>query len=295
MAMKRRDEVLVGILLTVGVIIAVLGTIWLVRGGFKSGYPLFARFAWGAGVKQGQPVRLAGVQVGVVSDVELDPRGTILIKMSIEKKYQVPRNASAAVVPVGIFGDQEIALLPTEPSPISFNAGDSVPPAALRVGIPELTARADTISKRLDDVAKSVQIELVQGGGISDLRKTLATVNELSRSLAIIANEQSKQLTLTLTRFRNTAAALDSVALDSTLRNLQTTSHNLAVFTDSLRYTTQALNKVLEKVDHGDGTLAKLMNDPGLYNDVRRLTTRLDSLTLDFKQHPKRYINLRIF
>jgi ABC-type transporter Mla subunit MlaD len=40
--MKRRDEVLVGILLTVGVVIAVLGTIWLVRGGFSSGYPLYA-------------------------------------------------------------------------------------------------------------------------------------------------------------------------------------------------------------------------------------------------------------
>ena len=47
--MKRRDEVLVGILLTIGVIIAVLGTIWLVRGGFSSGYPLYARFKWGAG------------------------------------------------------------------------------------------------------------------------------------------------------------------------------------------------------------------------------------------------------
>ena len=107
--MKRRDEVLVGILLTVGVVIAVLGTIWLVRGGFSSGYPLYARFKWGAGVKQGQAVRLAGVQVGVVSDVELDPKGTILIEMSIEKDYQVPANSKAAVVPVGIFGDQEIA------------------------------------------------------------------------------------------------------------------------------------------------------------------------------------------
>jgi phospholipid/cholesterol/gamma-HCH transport system substrate-binding protein len=293
--MKRRDEVLVGILLTIGVIIAVLGTIWLVRGGFKSGYPLYSRFKWGAGVKQGQTVRLAGVQVGVVSTVELDPTGTILVKMSIEKKYKVPRNSVAAVVPVGIFGDQEIALTPASPSPIAFNAGDSVPPAPPAVGLPELTARADTISARLDDVAKSVQLELVQGGGIKDLRQSIASLNELARSLSVIANEQSRQLTLTLTRFRNTASALDSVQLDSTLRNLQTTSRNLAAFTDSLRGTSTQLNAVLGKIDHGDGSLGKLLNDPGLYADLRRLTTRLDSLTLDFKQHPKRYINLRIF
>lgn len=293
--MKRRDEVLVGILLTIGVVIAVLGTIWLVRGGFSSGYPLYARFKWGAGVKQGQPVRLAGVQIGVVSDVELDPKGTILVTMSIEDEHHVPRNSTAAVVPVGIFGDQEIALIPAEPSPIFFNERDSVPPAPPKAGLPELTARADTISQRLDDVAKTVQLELVQGGGIADLRKSLASVNELARSLGVIAAEQSRQLTLTQTRFRNTVAALDSVQLDSTMRNLQATSRNLAAFTDSLSGTARQLNAVLAKADKGDGTLGKLLNDPGLYYDLRRLTTRLDSLTADFKKNPRRYINLEIF
>lgn len=293
--MKRRDEVLVGILLTIGVIVAVLGTIWLVRGGFSRGYPLYARFKWGAGVKQGQTIRLAGVQIGVVSDVKLDPMGTILVIMSIEKDFHVPRNSVAAVVPVGIFGDQEIALTPASPSPIFFNPGDSVPPAPPKAGLPELTARADTISQRLDDVAKTVQLELVQGGGISDLRKSLASVNDLAKSLSVIANEQSKQLTLTLTRFRSTAAALDSVQMDSTVRNLQATSRNLATFTDSLRGTAQQLNMLLAKANNGDGTVGKLLNDPGLYYDLRRLTTRLDSLTLDFKKHPRKYINLEIF
>jgi len=293
--MKRRDEVLVGILLTIGVIIGVLGTIWLVRGGFSSGYPLYARFKWGAGVRQGQPVRLAGVQIGVVSDVELDPKGTILVTMSVEDEHHVPRNSTAAVVPVGIFGDQEIALIPAEPSPIFFNERDSVPAAPLKAGLPELTARADTISQRLDDVAKTVQLELVQGGGIADLRKSLASVNELARSLGVIAAEQSRQLTLTQTRFRNTVAALDSVQLDSTMRNLQATSRNLAAFTDSLSGTAHQLNAVLAKADKGDGTLGKLLNDPGLYYDLRRLTTRLDSLTADFKKNPRRYINLEIF
>ena len=293
--MKRRDEVLVGILLTVGVVIAVLGTIWLVRGGFSSGYPLYARFNWGAGVKQGQAVRFAGVQIGVVSDVELDPRGTILITMSIEDGHSVPRNSTAAVVPVGIFGDQEIALIPKEPSSVFFAEGDSVPPAPPKAGLPELTARADTISQRLDDVAKTVQLELVQGGGIADLRKSLASVNELARSLGVIAAEQSRQLTLTQTRFRNAVAAIDSVQLDSTMRNLAATSRNLAAFTDSLSGTAANLNALLAKADKGDGTIGKLLNDPGLYHDLRRLTTRLDSLTLDFKKNPRRYINLEIF
>lgn len=293
--MKRRDEVLVGILLTIGVVVGVLGTVWLVRGGFSQGYPLHARFKWGAGVKQGQPVRLAGVQIGVVSGVELDPRGTILVTMSIEDDYQVPRNSKAAVVPVGIFGDQEIALLPDEPSMVFFDEGDSVPPAPPKAGLPELTARADTISQRLDDVARTVQLELVQGGGIADLRKTLAATNALARQLSAVTTEQSRQLTLTMTRFRNTTAAIDSVQLDSTVRNLQVTTRNLAEFTDSLTNTAAQLTAVLAKANQGDGTLGKLLNDPGLYYDLRRLSTRLDSLTADFKRNPRRYINLEIF
>ena len=44
----------------------------------------------------------------------------------------------------------------------------------------------------------------------------------------------------------------------------------------------------------GEG-VALLLNDPGLYNDLRRVLTRVDSLTADFKKNPKRYINLEIF
>ena len=98
-----------------------------------------------------------------------------------------------------------------------------------------------------------------------------------------------------MTRLRSTTAAIDSAQLDSTVRNLKQTTENLATFTDSLTSTATALTAVLSKANQGDGTLGKLLNDPGLYYDLRRLSTRLDSLTLDFKKNPRRYINLEIF
>ena len=79
------------------------------------------------------------------------------------------------------------------------------------------------------------------------------------------------------------------------MRNLQATSRNLAAFTDSLRGTSQQLNAILTKVNQGDGTLGHLLNDPGLYYDLRRLTTRLDSLTIEFRRNPRKFINLEIF
>src|SRR5687768_3961900 len=111
--MKRRNEVLVGILLTVAIAVGVLGTIWLVRGGFRSGYPLYSVFAWGENLKVGQPVRLAGVQIGYVGDVAISDDGRLYVVLQIDEGRRVPSNAKAIVEPVGIFGDAQIALRAT--------------------------------------------------------------------------------------------------------------------------------------------------------------------------------------
>jgi phospholipid/cholesterol/gamma-HCH transport system substrate-binding protein len=55
------------------------------------------------------------------------------------------------------------------------------------------------------------------------------------------------------------------------------------------------MTALLSKMESGEGSAAKLLNDPGLYNDVRALVQRVDSLTADFKKNPRKYINLEIF
>ncbi|HTE46955.1 MAG TPA: MlaD family protein, partial [Gemmatimonadaceae bacterium] len=126
--MKRRDEVSVGILITVAVIVLVLGTLWLARGGLKSGYPLHTRFAWGQNLKQGQPVLLAGVSVGTVADVTLRREGYLEVLLRIDDKFQVPKGSKATVKAIGIFGDVAVALTPPVPVPVaSYSPDDTVP------------------------------------------------------------------------------------------------------------------------------------------------------------------------
>ena len=45
---KRRDEVLVGIVVAAAIAVVVLGSLWLARGGLSKGYPLYVKFPWGA-------------------------------------------------------------------------------------------------------------------------------------------------------------------------------------------------------------------------------------------------------
>lgn len=293
--MKRRHEVLVGVLIIVVMVIGVVGTIWLVRGGLSGGYPMYARFPWGAGLKQGQPVRLAGVQVGYVKEVELDPTGTVLAEMAIERKYRIPVNTTASVVPVGIFGDAEIALVPERPRQEYLPEGDTIPVGKSPPTTAELLARMDTIGQGVSDITEKFRVELVDNGGIADLRKTLAATNELVTELGTIADAQSRALSATMATLRRSVSALDSATIDSTMQSLRATTANAERLTADLTQTSARLNAVLAKVDSGDGTAARLLNDPALYQDLRVLVSRLDSLTADVKANPKRYINLSIF
>ena len=88
--MKKRDEVLVGLVITVAVIVVVIGSLWLARGGLSKGYPLYVKFPWGAGLKQGQPVLLVGVNVGYVDQVDLHEDGILVTTLRIVKSYKVP-------------------------------------------------------------------------------------------------------------------------------------------------------------------------------------------------------------
>jgi phospholipid/cholesterol/gamma-HCH transport system substrate-binding protein len=293
--MKRRDELLVGLMLVVAIIVTAVGTIWLIRGGLSSGYPLYARFHWGGGAKQGQSVLLAGVNVGYIDDVIFEQKGTIIIKLSINKKFKIPAGTVATLDPNGFFGDVVVGLRPTRITTETVPVGDTLPAGKPQPQLADIIARVDSMSGTLNDVTRSVQVELVQGGALTDLRKTLESSNRLVNQLSAIAENEGKQLAQVTGKLDHAASALDSATIDSTLKNLRTTSANVTALTNNLANTTAHLDDVLAKVDTGGGSAGKLINDPALFNSANMLLTRLDSLTADLKLHPKKYVRLSIF
>ncbi len=293
--MKTRDEVLVGLVITVAIIVTVLGSLWLARGGLSKGYPLYVKFPWGAGLKQGQPVLLVGVNVGYVDEVDLHQDGILVTTLRIQKHYQVPVTSKAAVVPNGIFGDQAIAVTPSRPDPRSFNSGDTIPIGPSTPGIAELTSKADSVMRSVNAITSALQHEMVASGGIRDLRNTIAATNRLVNDFSSIAAEQSRQLSATMTSLRRATGAIDPAKVDSTINNFRTASANMAEMSAQLKETSGKLDLILAKVDSGNGSAARLLNDPGVYNDTRALLQRMDSLLADVKKNPKRYFNVKVF
>src|SRR5918992_3768298 len=196
--MRRRDEVFVGMLLTVAVAVAIVGTIWLTRGGLSSGYPLYTRFAWGQNLKQGQPVQLAGVSVGYVDEVKLRDDGYLDVVLRVQDEYKIPRNSTAAVVPVGIFGDVAVGLMPKRPSSVHYERGDTVPAGASPPGIAEILARVDTIGRRISVITAALEEQLVSGGAFREVRQTIDAAQRLTLQLDRVAAEQSQNLSATM-------------------------------------------------------------------------------------------------
>jgi phospholipid/cholesterol/gamma-HCH transport system substrate-binding protein len=293
--MKKRDDVLVGLLVAVTIVVAIVGSLWLARGGLSKGYPLYAKFPWGAGLKQGQPVWLVGVSVGYVDNVELKQNGILITTLRIDKQYKVPLGSTATVVTNGIFGDMAVALTPVHPDPRSFSPGDTVPVGPTAPGIAQLTSKADSIATSVNAITTAMQHELVAAGGIRELHQTVASTNRLVAEFAVIAAEQSRQLTATQESVRRLTTAVNPIKVDSVVSNLQTTSANMTAMSGELRSTSAKLDAIVAKVDSGSGSAAMLINDPGLYKDMRALLQRMDSLIADVKAHPSRYINVKVF
>jgi phospholipid/cholesterol/gamma-HCH transport system substrate-binding protein len=113
--------------------------------------------------------------------------------------------------------------------------------------------------------------------------------------------------------FENASANLDALLvenkpkLDSTFSNLETTTENLAKFSDSLTQvnikalaasleeTLNSFKSVMAKIDNGEGSIGKLVNDEELYNNLEGASKELEELLKDFKENPKRYVHVSVF
>jgi phospholipid/cholesterol/gamma-HCH transport system substrate-binding protein len=288
--------VLVGVFVTVALIVGILGTLWLSRSGLLSDtYPLYTRFRWGANLKQGQEVWLAGFAVGTVDRVGLRRDGWLDVWMSVEEKYSVPEGSIAQLRTASLFGDMAINLEPPLNFRSSVQPGDTIPAAPPPPTMDALLSRLDSVSRGVSDVAQAFEIQMVREGGIQDLRGTITATNRLVRQISQIAEEQSRGLSRLTTNLNRSLSAIDSAVVDSTLRNIRSTTANLAQLSADFQETRERMSALLTKLESGDGSAARLLNDPGLYNDVRALVQRVDSLTVDFKKNPRKYINLEIF
>src|SRR4051794_13535575 len=112
---KKGIEILVGGFVLLGLLallfLALKAANLTSIGSRHEGYVLQARFDNIGGLKARAPVKSAGVVVGRVTSITLDPKTYQgLVSMEIDKAVQFPRDSSAKILTSGLLGDQYLGL-----------------------------------------------------------------------------------------------------------------------------------------------------------------------------------------
>jgi phospholipid/cholesterol/gamma-HCH transport system substrate-binding protein len=95
-------------------------------GGGGTGYPLTASFRSAEGVSLGTDVRLAGVKVGTVTGIDLDPQTfRAVTTFTVKDGVALPDDSSVVIASEGLLGGNFVEILPGG-SPFNYEAGDEV-------------------------------------------------------------------------------------------------------------------------------------------------------------------------
>lgn len=293
-----RKELLIGASVLIALLVLIFGIDFLKGVNvFKASNYYYVSYENVEGLTVSAPVNVNGFKVGQVRDIsyEYDNPGHVLVELELDKELKVPEGSKALMV-VDMLGTGTITLDLAKGNKY-YEVGSKIPgevPAGLLASVSDgLMPAVSAIFPKVDTLLTNINMLLADPAIAASVR----------RLDAITANLESTTVAL-----NRTVAALPAVATDvkSITGNFVTTSDNLAQFStevkglpldsimNQLQTTTANLRVLSEELKNPNSSLGLLMNDPKLYNNLNNTVNSLDSLFIDIKAHPKRYINIKL-
>jgi phospholipid/cholesterol/gamma-HCH transport system substrate-binding protein len=257
------------------------------------------------GLIESAVVYLNGYKVGNVTSIEFDKKdmNRIIVEISLEKNVKLPRNTRMVVRSGSLISGAKDIDLELGKGPGFQEPGDTLS-AAIQV---ELSDYIDPIRKQVESLITSVDTLMLSMSDLIDkdtrknLQATIANLNGMSQSL-----NRSLQPSGTLNAsFANLSEVTGN--LKKSNEAISALLHNLADVSDTLKQAdlkalVQNADKtfaqtaaVFEKINEGQGTAGQLVVNDSLYNTLNSAIASLDSLLIDLKAHPKRYVHLSVF
>jgi len=252
------------------------------------------------GLAPSTPVTINGLNVGRVQDITFtdDGSGKLLVKLVIEEEFDFSKNSEAQLYEAGLIGGKAIAIIPAFDNAENAVKGTYLK-GTVKAGLSEL------VNQRLTPLQEKLETTIVSADSL------LININRVfdDRTRANLRNSIA-ELNTTISSFRTTSESLNDLVagnkdkLKSTLNNIENISGNLSQITDSiakanlagtiqqLKSTITNFNSILVTIENGEGSMGKLMQDEGLYNNLEGATKEMEALLKDIKLHPKRYFRI---
>jgi phospholipid/cholesterol/gamma-HCH transport system substrate-binding protein len=287
--MKREFKIgifLAGTFLVLAVFIFVAGDLstWFQ----KPGYELSVLFPSATGLEKRAAVRLAGVKIGYVKDIRLDERQARVV-MAVWPKYQVPRGSRASLASLGLVGERYIEIKPSE-APDYMKPGETLE-AGVTIGFDQLSGMAASLGDELKAVTQSLR-KITDEEAKEDLAAILKNLNAFSRELSDFMAANKAELESGIQSASRAARDFDlkmgavSQSLTETIQAVKTIAvenedtvksslQKLDEVLTELQESIRLLKNSLEKIDKGEGTVGKLVQDPELYEEARETLQKI--------------------
>ncbi len=294
-----RKEVLIGLIVAVALAVLFVGIDFLKGVNvFKAANYYYVSYTNVTGLSKSSPVTVNGFKVGQVRDItyEYDNPGHVLVELALDRNLRVP-SGSVALLSSDLLGTASIVL---EMAPVQnfHEIGDKIEgkvatslvdnistnlmPAVAGL-VPGIDSLLRSVNALVSDPAIAASVKRLDAI-TANLEATTRQLNAMAASMppvmkdvkGITGNVNTMTADLTLV-----SGSLKQVPIDSIAGNLQVISNNLATLSAQL--------------NDPNSTLGLLTHDPVLYRNLNASAASLDSLLVDIKRNPKRYISIKVF
>lgn len=303
--MKISKEVKVGLLAIVSGVVLYLGFNFLKGADFLSpNNSYYAVYDDVDGLTVSNPVTLNGLAVGRVKEITIlqNKNNKLLVTLDINNDISLGDSTRAVLASSGVLGGKYIML---EVGPLGKVMEDN---DTLRAGVEQgvtemLQAKAAPIADNLDSLVRNMNQLVKKFDAISaTIDATLLSVKQTSSSLNGTIDNNQAAIQEVMGNMQNLSSTLNDSRtgikpLMGKINNFADTLSNmqLASAVDNANRSLESLNRTLTHVNEGQGTLGKLTNNDSLYRNLNDAAADLDSLLIDLKANPKRYVHFSLF
>ena len=282
----------VGLFVILGATLFLGGVLWL-RGKSVGKAELNVLYTDIGNLKEGAPVRISGAPVGRVTEIVYQDQGRVAVGIKFAEKIIVTATATAPITAVGMLGDEVIMLDPGKGTPLA--PGDTIKGSIAPGVFDKAAIIAEQAAQTLTKVNAMLDPKL-----IADLRNTLTSTQKFMAFLADQQNGPTSQVKPTLLVLQRTTARLDSTLTQIDAKSLQarvdTTMRSATSATNRLGAMTAHADSLMTRIEHGNGTVSKLLNDSTLYSDLRKTMQAMTDLLNEIKKNPGKIgVTVKVF
>jgi phospholipid/cholesterol/gamma-HCH transport system substrate-binding protein len=252
------------------------------------------------GLAEDDPVTVNGVKKGSVKSIELGPRGHVIVDFILEKKIALTDGDRVFVRNVGLMGEKFIAIAPG-PAGRPLDAQRDTIVGVYESGIPEVVSQMGKALVSLERLSDEFDRLLQVAEERNTVRTSLANVEAASAQLRDAIADSHDDLVALASNLRAASEAARRTAevnepkVGRALDDVSRTSVRMDSLLARIDSLSTELTGVTRKLNGGDGTAGRLINDRVLYDDTRSTMQELRALVKELRTNPRKFFKVSVF